>query len=125
MFKHNFVFHVYILFCFHAYLEMHINQTLEINENITRRIEKHGTLTRNKINKIGNLSKEIKQDMKEYQNLTNRRLVDVENKNRVYASLISDLTGGRYRAGNMFYVCVCVCACVCACMRVCVCVFLR
>ena len=98
---------------------MNITQRLQIHENITRSIDKDGTLIKHKITEIGNLSKEFQQDMKEYQNLTDRRLDDLENKTRVYNvvtdrrlddlenktrvydALISNLTVGSYNAGKL------------------------
>ena len=114
---------------------MNITQRLETNENITRNIGKDGKLTRQEISKIGKLSEEIKQDIREYQNLTHRRLDDLENqtrfyhavtdrrlddlenKTRVYDALISNLTEGSYSAGNLC-VCMHVCMIVCLCMTV-------
>ena len=111
---------------------MNITQRLKINENNTRSIGKDSAITREKINKIGNLSEEIKQDVKEYQNLTEMRLNDLENqtrvyhavndrrldnlvnKTKVYDALISNLTDRIYSAGSL---CVCVClVCVCVCL---------
>ena len=96
-----------------------MTQRLEIIENITRNVRKDSTITSQQINKIGNRSEEIRNDIKEYQNLTDRRLDDLESKTRVYvavtdgridalenetrvhADVISNMTDGSYNTGNL------------------------
>ena len=88
--------------------KLKITESLEIYENTSRNLGKEGTLTRQMINKIGNQTKEIKQDIKERQNFIDTRLDDIENKTRVHDALISNLTDGRYSVGMQVCVCVCV-----------------
>ena len=84
---------------------MKITQRLEINQNMTRSIVKDSTLIKQKINKIGNQSEAMKLSIKDYQNLTERRLDDLDNRTKLSAAV----TGQRidsFENKTAFYIAV-------------------
>ena len=64
---------------------------IEISSNVNKTVSYHSDM-RQEIKIMKNMSKQSKDNVKQYQSLTDRRLVELENKTSDYDAVISNIT---------------------------------